>query len=296
MSEVKSGFIAVVGRPNAGKSSLINKIIGEKLTMVSKKANATRKRSLCIHMHKNHQLIFIDTPGIHETERLLNQFMLKEALKAMGDCDLVIFLAPASDKIDEYEKFLSLQTKDIPHLLILTKADTMSNEQLLKQISVYQKYQDRFKALLPISIKGKNDINFLCDEIVKYLPIHPYLYDTEILTTQNLREIYKEYIRESIFSNTSEEIPYFSDVLLKNMEEKDDIIIVEADIVVEKASQKGMVIGKNGACIKRIGKDARFMMQNLSQKKVFLKLQVVIKQNWTKNKKNLKKLGYLFDL
>ncbi len=294
--KIKSGFIAVIGRPNAGKSSLINKILGENLTLVSKKANATRKRSLCIHMHKDHQLIFIDTPGLHEQERLLNQFMLKEALKAMGDCDLILFLTPASDSVQEYEKFLTLHKKNTPHLLILTKTDMVSNEKLLRQIKTYQTYQNNFKALLPLSLKTKNDINYLCDEIVKYLPAHPYLYDTEILTTQNEREIYKEYIRQSIFENTSEEIPYFSDVLINNVEEKEDIISISADIIVEKESQKGIVIGKNGSCIKRIGKDARFMIQNLSKKQVFLKLRAIVKKNWTKNKKNLKKLGYLFDL
>ncbi len=294
--QIHTGFISVIGRPNAGKSSLVNKIIGEKLTMVSKKANATRKRSLCIHMHKDSQLIFIDTPGLHETERLLNQFMLHEALKAMGDCDLILFLAPVSDKLDEYEKFLSLNKKNIPHILVLTKTDTVSNEELLKKIKSYQIFQDKFKALIPLSVKSKNDINFLCDEIINHLPIHPYLYDTEILTTQNMREIYKEYIRESIFDNTSEEIPYFSDVVIVDVEEKNNITNIFANIVVEKGSQKGIIIGKQGATIKRIGRDARVMIEKLSEQKVFLKLQVIIKPNWTKNKKNLKKLGYLFDL
>ncbi|PID48073.1 MAG: GTPase Era [Proteobacteria bacterium] len=291
-NQVKSGFIAVVGRPNAGKSSLINKILGEKLTMVSKKANATRKRSLCIHMHKNHQLIFIDTPGIHETERLLNQFMLKEALKAMGDCDLVIFLAPASDGLGEYEKFLDLKSDKIPHLLILTKADTISNEDLLKKIKLYQKYQDKFKALLPLSIKGKGDVDFLCDEIIKYLPNHPYLYDPQILTTQNMRDIYKEYIREAIFKNTSEEIPYFADAIINSVEEGEKLIKIFATIVVEKGTQKAIILGKNASTLKRIGKDARILMEDLSKTKVFLKLHVSIKENWSKNKKKLGEIGY----
>lgn len=294
--ENKSGFIAVVGRPNAGKSSLINSIVGEKLTMVSKKANATRKRSLSIHMHKENQLIFIDTPGIHEAERLLNQFMLREALKAMGDCDLVLFLAPASDKIDEYENFLSLHVKEIPHILVLTKIDTITREELLKKIKTYQKYQDKFKSLIPLSIKKSNNISQLCDEITDHLPIHPYMYDPELLTTQNMREIYKEYIREAIFDNTSEEIPYFSDVIINEVKDEENITKVFANIVVEKSSQKGIIIGKNGATLKRIGKSARELMQELIGRKIFLKLHVQIKQNWTKNRKKLENMGYKFDL
>lgn len=247
-------------------------------------------------MHKGNQLIFIDTPGLHETERLLNQFMLREALKAMGDCDLILFLAPASDKIKEYEKFLSLHVKKIPHILVLTKVDMISNEKLLEKIKSYQKYQDKFKSLIPLSIKKSNNINQLCDEISNHLPTHPYMYDPEILTTQNLREIYKEYIREAIFDNTSEEIPYFSDVIVTDVKDEENIIKVFANIVVEKGSQKGIIIGKNGATLKRIGRDARILIQHLSSKKIFLKLHVQIKQNWTKNRKKLENMGYMFDL
>ncbi len=290
--DIKTGFISVVGRPNAGKSSLINALIKSKLSMVSKKANATRKRTINIHMHKKHQLIFVDTPGLHETERLLNQFMLEEALKAMGDCDLVLFLAPASDKLDEYEKFLKLYDKK-PHILVLTKTDTVKNEEILAKISQYQVHQDRFKALIPLSVKRQNELDMLCDEIVKLLPTHPYMYDPDMLTTQNLREIFKEYIREAIFENTSEEIPYFADVIVNEVKEE-DIVRVDASIVVEKGSQKGIMIGKGGATLKRIGRDARVLMEKMIENKVFLKLQVIVKANWSKNKKDLLKFGYNF--
>lgn len=292
--EIKSGFIAVVGRPNAGKSSLINKIIGEKLTLVSQKANATRKRSLLIHMYKENQLIFIDTPGIHEKERLLNQFMLDEALKAIGDCDVILFLAPASDNTKDYEKFLSLNKNNTPHILVLTKTDTISNSSLLKTISLYQKFQDNFKALLPINIKKGNDVNFLCDEIIKYLPTHPYLYDPEILTTQTMRDIYKEFIREAIFNNTSDEIPYFADVLIDKVNEEENITKIFATIIVEKSSQKAIIIGKNAQTLKRIGKNARFLIEKLTKNKIFLSLHVGIRANWSKNKNNLKILGYFY--
>ncbi len=296
MSTIKSGFIAIVGKPNAGKSSLINTILGEKLTMVSRKANATRKRSLSIYMYKNNQLIFIDTPGIHESEKLLNKFMLQEALKAMGDCDVVLFLAPVTDSVDEYENFLKFHNEKIPHILLLTKIDMVSNEKVLSKINQYQKYQDKFSALIPISIKKTHGFKSLYEEILKHLPVHPHLYDPEIMTTQNMRDIYKEFIQESIFENMSEEIPYFADVIIESVKDEENITKVHASIIVETKSQKGIMIGKNGNAIKRIGKHARILMENLGNIKVFLKLNVKIIPNWSKNEKKLQRLGYNFDL
>ncbi len=296
MNEIKSGFIATVGKPNAGKSSLINAIIGEKLTMVSHKANATRKRSLSIHMYKNNQMIFIDTPGIHESERLLNQFMLQEALKAMGDCDVILFLAPITDKLDDYKKFLSFRNEKIPHIVLLTKIDMVSNEKILSKINEYQKYQDEFEALIPISIKKKHNFDTLYEQILRHLPIHPHLYDKEIISTQSMRDIYKEFIQESIFENMSDEIPYFSDVVIEKVIDEENITKVHASIIVESKSQKGMVIGKNGNAIKRIGKYARTLMEKLANVKIFLKLNVKIIPNWHKNREKLQNLGYNFDL
>ncbi len=291
-SNTKAGFVALIGRPNAGKSTLLNWLLGEKIAMVSHKAQATRKRLYAIVMHNNAQVIFIDTPGLHEKERLLNKFMLEEALKAMGDCDLILFLAPVTDPIKHYERFLELSNK--PHILVLTKIDLVSNEKLLAKIAEYQKYQDHFLELVPISVKkdiGKED---LLDTIIKYLPTHPYYYDPELLTTENIRDIYKELIREAIFENVSDEIPYESDVVIEKIEEEPTIDRVYAMIIVEKPSQKGIIIGKQGETIKRIGKTARKLLERFSQKKIYLELYVVVKKGWTKSKKELEKIGYIF--
>ncbi|NPA27802.1 MAG: GTPase Era [Epsilonproteobacteria bacterium] len=174
MQEQKCGFVAVVGRPNAGKSTLLNHLAGYKLAMVSKKAQATRKRMNVIVMHKNAQIIFVDTPGIHQKERLLNKFMLEEALKALGDSDLHIFLAPVNDPISYYEEFLKLRKdKSIPHIVVLTKVDRVSNEKVLSKLSEYSKYADEFKAIIPYSVKkGGVSKEQLLDEIIKYLPNH----------------------------------------------------------------------------------------------------------------------------
>ena len=292
--ETKAGFVALIGRPNAGKSSLLNWLLGEKIAMVSHKAQATRKRMNAIVMHKNAQIIFVDTPGIHEKERLLNRFMLEEALKAIGDCDLILFLSPVTDSLQNYEKFLKLNKKNRPHIVVLTKIDKVDNEKILKKIAEFKKYQDRFLELVPVSINkniGKED---LLDTIVKYLPNHPYYYDPELLTTENIRDIYKELIREALFENLSEEIPYESDVIIEKIEESPTLDRVYAMIIVEKPSQKGIIIGKNGTTLKRIGKSARKKMEEFSQKKIYLELFVVVKKGWTKDKKALEDLGYLF--
>ena len=291
-SDVKSGFVALIGRPNAGKSTLLNWLLGEKIAMVSHKAQATRKRLYAIVMHKDHQIIFIDTPGLHEKERLLNKFMLEEALKAIGDCDLILFLAPVSDPIKHYERFLELSSKQ--HILVLTKIDTVSNEQLLKKIAEYQKYQDRFLELVPVSVKKNIGKEELLDTIVKYLPHHPYYYDPELLTTENIRDIYKELIREAIFENVSDEIPYESDVVIEKIEESPTLDRIYAMIIVEKPSQKGIIIGKKGETIKRIGKSARLLLERFSKKRIYLELYVVVKKGWTKSKKELEKIGYIF--
>ena len=293
--DTKAGFVSVIGRPNAGKSSLLNWLVGEKIAMVSHKANATRKRSKIIVLHNNAQIIFIDTPGIHEKERLLNQFMLEEALKAMGDCDLILFLSPVSDDLKYYEDFLEKNQKNTPHIVLLTKADTVSNSEILKKIELFSKYQDKFLSLIPVSIKKGTKREHILDEVVKYLPKHPFLYDPDILTTENLRDIYKEYIREAIFEQTSEEIPYFADVIIDKVEEKSDIEEIYATIIVEKKSQKGIIIGKNGQTIKRIGTYARREIERILQKKVFLKLFVTIKPGWSQSKDVLKKIGYIID-
>jgi len=292
--DTKAGFVAVVGRPNAGKSTLLNYLVGEKLAMVSKKAQATRKRMNIIVMHKNAQIIFVDTPGIHKKERLLNQFMLEEALKAMGDSDLILFLAPVTDKLDEYEKFLELsEAKGVKHIIVLTKIDFVSNGEILQKLSQYQKYQDRFEAIIPFSVNKNIGKEQLLDEISKHLPNSPWLFDPEILTTDNIRDIYKELIRESIFENMSDEIPYESDVIIEKIYEEDNIDRVYATIVVEKDTQKGMIVGQKGTTIKRIGKSAREIMEKFSSKKIYLDLHVSVKKGWSKNKQSLEEFGYI---
>ncbi|MGJ0310819.1 GTPase Era [Aliarcobacter cryaerophilus] len=292
----KCGYVSVVGRPNAGKSSLLNWLVGEKIAMVSHKANATRRRSNIIVMHEEDQIVFVDTPGIHETEKLLNQFMLDEALKAMGDCDLILFLAPVTDSLKYYEDFLEKNKKNTKHILLLTKIDFVNNDELMLKLKEYEKYSDKYEAMIPISIKKATKKSDILDVVVKYLPEHPYLFDPEIMTTEHLRDLYKEFIRESIFENISDEIPYEADVMINKIEEKPNVDVIRATIIVQKDSQKGMIIGQQATAIKRIGKGARIKIEKLSGKKCFLELFVSVKKNWTKNKDALKSMGYDIDI
>lgn len=288
----KSGFVALIGRPNAGKSTLMNSLLGEKIAMVSQKANATRKRSNAIIMHKEDQIIFVDTPGLHEKEKVLNQFMLDEALKAMGDCDLIVYLAPVTDSIENYEKFLKLNDNKVPHIIALSKIDQVSQEKLLKKINAYNGFAQHFEALIPVAIPRKVGHEDLLDTICSLLPQSPYLYDPQDLTSELVRDIYAGFIREAIFENISDEIPYESDVLIDKIEEKDHIDNIYATIIIEKDSQKGIIIGRGGEAIKRIGRYAREKIENLSQKQAYLNLQVSVKKGWSKDKAFLEEIGY----
>jgi len=293
--ETKAGFVAVVGRPNAGKSTLLNHLVGEKLAMVSKKAQATRKRMHIIVMHGDAQIIFVDTPGLHEKEKLLNQFMLEEALKAIGDSDLILFLAPAGDSVEEYRKFLKrLEGKSTPHIVVLTKIDRIPQAKLLQKLSEYQPYQEHFEAIIPFSVNKGVGKTQLLDEIAKHLPSHPWLFDPDLLTTAHIREIYKELIREAIFEKLSDEIPYESDVLIERIEEGAQMDRVYATIIVEKEMQKRMIVGTKGEGIKRIGVAARKVMEHFSQKRIYLDLHVAVRKGWSKNRDSLETLGYQF--
>ena len=287
----KSGFVGILGKPNAGKSTLLNWLLGEKIALVSPKANASRKRVNAIVMHNDNQIILLDTPGLHEKEKLLNKFMLKEALKALSDSDLVLFLADVRDNLDGYKWFLELNKKNIPHIVVLTKTDLVSKEEVEEKI---KEYKSLGKALdvIPISAVRGEGKEELLDAISKYLPEHPYYYDPEIISTENIRDIYKELIREALFEKLGDELPYETDILIDKIEEYENLDKVYATIVVERASQKGMIIGKKGKKIKEIGMYARKLLEEFSGKKIYLELYVKVVPHWSKNKKMLEELGY----
>ena len=289
---MKSGFVSIIGRTNAGKSSFLNALLNEKIAIVSHKQNATRRKINGIVMNGEDQIIFTDTPGLHESNKAINQLLINQAIKSMGDCDLIVFLAPIHDDTSDYEKFLALNPEK-PHILVLTKVDESSNAKVLEKITQYQKFQDKFAALLTFSTKQPTYKKPLLDEICKLLPEHEYFYDPEFLTPTNEKEIFREFILEAIYENLSDEIPYLSDAIIKSVKEKTGITEIYASIITERDIHKSMIIGKNGENIKRIGIFARKLIQNLTNTKVFLKLDVVVKKGWSKEEKSLNQIiGY----
>lgn len=306
----KAGFVALIGRPNAGKSSLLNTISGEKLALVSHKANATRSTMHFIIPHttkqgQNCQIVFIDTPGIHKREKLLNQFMLKSALKAMEECDICAFMCAFGDDLKHYEEFLEIYPQK--HIIIISKIDYASNEKLAKYLARFSPFSDRFYALIPISVKKGINLDSLLESICAHLPHSPALYDEDMLTTHTSRQIAKEAIREAIFSLCSDEIPYESEVEILSFVESptnaqnahkkaSHITHINARILVSKQSQKLIVVGKNGNSIKRISTYARHKIEEILAQKIFLHLSVIVRKEWAKSKKDLQRLGYNFDL
>jgi len=291
----KTGFVGILGKPNAGKSTLLNWLLGEKIALVSSKANASRKRVNAIVMYENNQIILLDTPGLHEKEKLLNKFMLKEALKALGDSDLVLFLADVRDDLSVYKWFLELNTKNIPHIVVLTKTDLVSKEETEQKIEQYKKAGKALEVIPISAVEGKGKEKLL-NAIIKYLPEHPYYYDPEIISTEHIKDIYKELIREALFVKLGDELPYETDVLIEKIEEFDNLDKIYATIIVERSSQKGMIIGKKGKKIKEIGVYARKLLEEFSEKRIYLELYVKVVPGWSKNKKMLEELGYEVEL
>ncbi len=286
---MKSGFISVVGRTNAGKSTLINSLLEEKIALVSAKQNATRRKIKAIVMHENHQLIFTDTPGLHKSAKIFNQMLVQSALKSLNDCDAILFVASVFDTLKDYEEFLNLEPK-APHIVVLNKIDLSKKKHLLKKLEEYAKFSSHFKAIVPYSCKKKVYKNELLNELIKHLSEHEYYFEPEFLTSTSQRELFRDFILEAIFENLSEELPYSSEVLVSSFKDTQELLILEAQIITDTNSHKAMLIGKNGSALKRIGRVARLKISKFAQKKVLLKLFVQVKKNWQKDENFLKQL------
>ncbi len=290
----RSGFVAIIGRPNAGKSTLLNRILGEKIVITSDKPQTTRNRVQGIHNLPGYQIIFIDTPGIHKATTQLNRFMVDQAMASLREVDGVIFLVDAAASTESQEALGAelFQGSGPPVILALNKTDLVDEERILRLLERFGKLPS-FRAYVPLSAATGNGVDRLMMEVSALLPVGPQYFPDDILTDLPERFIAAEIIREKLFRLTHEEIPYSVAVVVESFKERENgLIAISAVITVERDSQKGIVIGRKGELLKRIGTEARKEIEELLQAKVFLELFVRVRKNWTDNPSMLKEFGY----
>lgn len=294
-SPFKSGFIAIVGAPNAGKSTLLNRLLGEKIAITSKKPQTTRNRILGVMHRPGTQLVFLDTPGIHRTRQTLNARIVAEALAAMEEADLVLLLADAAHPDASAETLLIEKLKALskPVVLALNKIDLVDKAALLVQLDQWQRAH-QFAAMVPISATRGDQVEALVAAMETLLPKGPAFFPEDTLTDVPKKFIAAEIIREKVFRLTGEEVPYSTAVTVERFKEKKNgqLIVMDATIHVEKESQKGIVIGKQGQKLKQIGETARKELARFLNAQVYLKLFVRVQKNWSKDTKALQKFGY----
>ena len=291
--EFKSGFAAIIGLPNVGKSTLLNAIAGQKIAIVSDKPQTTRNKILAIFNDEGHQIVFTDTPGIHRPHNKLGEFMVKTAKDAAGDVDIVLFMVDAEKKVSDTERKIAedMQKSGIDTILVINKADKVVKEEILPIIASYAEVCD-FAAIVPISAKTGDGVEILLDEMKKLLPKGPKFYDEELVTDQQEKQIAEEIIREKILRFLDKEVPHGIAVQIEKMSELDNITKIYASIYCEKASHKGIIIGKNGEMLKKIGKCARVDIEEMLDKKVYLELWVKVKNDWRNSEKLIKNFGF----
>lgn len=289
----RSGFVAIAGPPNAGKSTLLNRMLKEKISITSRKPQTTRNRILGVVHRPSSQLIFIDTPGVHRPKGSLNTRIVEDALSAMGDVEALLLVIDVTAPDLSSEDFLieTIQQHQKPVVLALNKIDLIPRQHILEVIDRWsQRYA--FEAVVPISARHGTQVEALLDVLEKTLPEGPPLFPEDMLTDVSERFIVAEMIREKVFRLTGLEIPYATAVTVDSFSEKPKLVTIHASIHVERDSQKGIIIGKGGRKLKEIGEKARQDIERLVGRKVFLKLFVRVEKNWTRNTRSLRKFGY----
>ena len=293
---VRSGLAAIIGPPNAGKSTLMNALLGQKISIVTPKPQTTRNRILGVLNGDDHQIVLIDTPGLHKTDQLLNREMVRIAVESFADVDIVLFMLDASilkKKSDETSVagVQYLKMVKAPIFLVLNKIDLLKKHELLPLIERYAQLH-QFAGIVPVSAKQGQGTVLLREEIIKHLPLGPRYFPEDIPTDASERFLVSEIIREKVFLLTGQEIPYSSAVVIDAFVEETKKITIHATIIVAKTSQKGIIIGKGGHKLKSIGSAARRDIERMVGQKVLLRLWVKVKKNWSDNLSFLKELGF----
>jgi len=294
-SGYRSGFAAISGAPNVGKSTLLNRVLGEKIAITSKKPQTTRNRILGVVSQPSFQLVFIDTPGIHKTKKPLNIRIVDTAISALGDVDIILLVTDVAHPEPESEEIIikKLKGQEKPVLLALNKIDLIKKNELLAIIEKWSTLYP-FKAILPVSAKKGIQIKELMEAMAELLPMGPPLFPEDYLTDMPERFLTAELIREKVFRLTGQEIPYSTAVVVETFstKKKGNLVKIQATIHVEQDSQKGIIIGKRGSKLKEIGEQARKEIEKMVGKKVFLELFVRVQKNWSKDTKAMERLGY----
>ena len=298
----KSGFISIIGKPNVGKSTLLNSILSRKVAIISEKPQTTRNRITGIKNINGNQLIFLDTPGIHRPKSKLNEYMNATAIQTYNTVDLILIMVDSNEKSKNQNEliFKTLRKVKIPVFLLINKIDLIKKERLLPLIDYYQKTGLKLKKgeglwveIIPISALHKEYIDSLLNKIIEILPEGPHLFPDDIDVDHSEKFMVSEFIREKAIDMTKQEVPYSLAVLVESIQEgKKDVLVVDAQIFVERDSQKGILIGKQGSRLKEIGTKARVDIENWFGAKVYLNLHVKVKKEWSNNARDLRELGY----
>ena len=295
--KLKSGFVTIIGRPNVGKSTLMNYLIGQKIAITSNKPQTTRNRIQTVYTDpQKGQVIFLDTPGIHKAKNKLGEYMVNVAEHTLNEVDLILWLVEPTNYIGAGEQHIAEILKKIntPVILVINKADTVEKkEQLLEYIDTYRKIHD-FEEIIPASALRGQGMEDVRETIFKYLPYGPMFYDEDTITDQPERAIVAELVREKALHALNDEIPHGIAVTIDRMKDRKgtNLVDIDATIICERDSHKGIIIGKGGAMLKKVGTQARIDMEDFFQKKVFLNLFVKVDDGWRESKKELKRFGY----
>lgn len=291
--QYKSGFVTLIGRPNVGKSTLMNSLIGQKIAITSNKPQTTRNRIQTVYTSEEGQIVFVDTPGIHKAKNKLGDYMVNVAERTLKEVDVVLWLVEPSNFIGAGEQHIIEQLSKVstPVILVINKIDTVKKEELLGFIDTYRKEMD-FDEIVPVSALKKVNTDELIKCIMKYLPYGPAFYDEDTVTDQPQRQIVAEMIREKALRCLDEEIPHGIAVTIEKMKWRGNIVDIEATIICERESHKGIIIGKQGSMLKKIGMNARKDIENMLESKVNLQLWVKVKKDWRDSEFLLKNFGY----
>ncbi len=293
--QTKTGFVTIIGRPNVGKSTLMNKLIGQKVAITSNKPQTTRNKIKTVYTDDKGQIIFVDTPGIHKAKNKLGNYMVNVAERSLSEVDVILWLVEPTTYVGAGEQHIVSQLKQTktPVILVINKIDTVKKDEVLTFIAAYKDLLD-FAEIVPVSARTGNNTDELISAIYKYLPYGPMYYDEDTLTDQPMRQIVAELIREKALHALDEEIPHGIAVTIEQMKERPDGLVVDIDatIICERESHKGIIIGKQGAMLKKIGTNARFEIERMMEQKINLKLWVKVRKEWRDNDLLIKNYGY----